>query len=153
MSGRDFFSPALYYPLEGLWTAFKPQIKKISQSQLVLWRQCCGRAGGGVWIPAGWVLLCLAESPPPWDLISSYWWYYPCSVLFKRRIATELRVLCDLTIYQCNNSFLTFTNLQFNICTISIVDNIWQTSKHLNGFCSVVRIFISKGILKGIKPK
>ena len=47
-----FFSPALYYPLEGLWTAFKPQIKKISQSQLVLWRQCCGRAGGGVWIPA-----------------------------------------------------------------------------------------------------
>ena len=31
-----FFSPVLYYPLEGLRTAFKPQIKKISQSQLVL---------------------------------------------------------------------------------------------------------------------
>ena len=32
-SGGIFLSSAFYY---GLWTIFKPQIKKISQSQLVL---------------------------------------------------------------------------------------------------------------------
>ena len=31
-SGGIFLSPALYYPLEGLWTAFKPQIKKKSHN-------------------------------------------------------------------------------------------------------------------------
>ena len=50
---EGFFSALLYIThLKGCEPHSNHKSKKISQSQLVLWRQCCGRAGGGVWIPA-----------------------------------------------------------------------------------------------------